>query len=61
MDKLTQLRVPPAWATALTACLDEPPPTRRPMRVWWAALVITLAGASSVATYLIYEGLHHAH
>lgn len=60
MDKLTQLRVPPAWATALTACLDEPPPTRHRIRAGWVALVITLAGAFGVAFYLIYQGLHHA-
>ncbi|UPG88351.1 hypothetical protein L2Y96_13070 [Luteibacter aegosomaticola] len=55
MDKLSRMRVSPAWAAALTACLDEPPPIRRRVRGWMVALVLTLGGAGgAVVVYLTH-------
>ena len=52
MDKLSELRVPPEWESALIACLDEPPRRARDNRRAWAvSLVLVLAGIAGIAVW----------
>ena len=56
MDRLTEIRVPPEWESALTDCLDEPlsPPASR--GTWIAAgLALCLAAAMAVGIFLLYS------
>lgn len=56
MDRLTEIRVPPEWESALTDCLDEPlsPPTS--LRTWIVAgLALCLAVAMAAGIFLLYS------
>lgn len=53
MEKLSLLRVPPEWESALIACLDDPPRRPRPgcRLTWIASLVLALAGIAGIAAW----------
>jgi len=53
MDRLSELRVPPDWSSALIACLDQPPARAVDRRRTWAfGLVLILAGLAGLAVWL---------
>lgn len=56
MERLTEIRVPPEWASALTDCLDEPLPPPASRGPWIAAgLALCLAAAIAAGTFLLYS------
>jgi NADH:ubiquinone oxidoreductase subunit len=55
MDRLSELRVPPAWSSALIASLDEPPPRARSRRrPWVIGLALILAGLAGFAVWFTH-------
>jgi NADH:ubiquinone oxidoreductase subunit len=53
MDRLSELRVPPDWSSALIACLDEAPTrARNRRRIWAFGLALILAGLAGLAVWL---------